>query len=102
MSFFSMIKNADDSFTHSPENERIPDNWYKRAVGDEYSHSIPQYRHRSRCSQVPQVPSTVGGNTGTPNSFVGIEPEDITGGIFNAASLTQGNNLAYFAMQFAT
>ena len=56
MSFFSMIKNADGSFTHSPDNERIPDNWYKRAVGDEYSHSIPQYRHRSRCSQVPQVP----------------------------------------------
>lgn len=37
MSFFSMMKNADGSFTHTPGHERIPDNWYKRAVGDEYS-----------------------------------------------------------------
>lgn len=41
----------------------------------------------------------VGGNTGTTNSFVGIAPEDLTGGVFNAATLTQGNNLECFVFQ---
>jgi hypothetical protein len=29
-------------------------------------------------------------------------PVDITGGVFNSASLTEGNSLACFAMRFAT
>jgi hypothetical protein len=41
----------------------------------------------------------VGGNTGTPNSFVGVNPGDLTGGVFTAANLLQGNNLGCFAFQ---
>ena len=40
-----------------------------------------------------------GGNTGTPNSFVGVDPADLTKGVFNAPSLLQGNNLECFILQ---
>ncbi|TVY51306.1 Aromatic peroxygenase-like protein [Lachnellula cervina] len=99
MSFFAMTKNDDGSFTYTPGNERIPDNWYKRAIGDEYSIPFLTLDTVSAALKYPKFLS-VGGNTGTVNSFVGVEPEDITGGVFNAATLTQGNNLACFSMQF--
>ena len=40
-------------------------------------------------------------NTGTPNSFTGIDIADLTGGVFNAATLTQGNNFACYVYQLA-
>lgn len=43
----------------------------------------------------------IGGNTGTVNSFTGINPGDITGGVFNGATLLQGNNIGCFAFQAA-
>jgi hypothetical protein len=42
-----------------------------------------------------------GGNTGTPNSFVGVDPSDISGGVYNAQTLLQGNNLGCFFFQAA-
>ena len=100
MSFFSVTKNDDGSFTHTPGHEAIPDNWYKRAIGDEYSIPFLNTDTVEAALKYPKFIS-VGGNSGTPNSFVGIAPEDITGGVFNGASLLQGNNLACFAMEFA-
>jgi hypothetical protein len=44
---------------------------------------------------------SVGGNTGATNSFTGVSVVDLSGGVFNAESLKQGNNLWCFAMQFA-
>jgi hypothetical protein len=41
----------------------------------------------------------VGCNTGTPNSFVSVNPGDLTGGVFTAATLLEGNNLGCFAFQ---
>lgn len=38
---------------------------------------------------------------GKVNTLTGVDPADISGGVFNAQMLTQGNNLACFAMQFA-
>ncbi|TVY48236.1 Aromatic peroxygenase-like protein [Lachnellula occidentalis] len=99
MSFFAMTKNADGSFTHTPGNERIPDNWYKRAIGDEYSIPFLTLDTVSAALKYPKFLS-VGGNTGTVNSFVGVQPENITGGVYSAKTLTQGNNLACFSMQF--
>jgi hypothetical protein len=43
----------------------------------------------------------IGGNTGAVNSFVGLEAGDLTGGLFNSATLLQGNNLMCFALQVA-
>tara|TARA_R110002060_G_scaffold11921_2_gene17163 strand:- start:54 stop:428 length:375 start_codon:yes stop_codon:yes gene_type:complete len=40
-----------------------------------------------------------GGNTGTVNSFVGVDTGNLTGGVFNGGDLLQGNNLACFFLQ---
>jgi hypothetical protein len=40
-------------------------------------------------------------NTGTPNSFTGVDIANLTGGVFNAATLTQGNNLGCYVYQLA-
>jgi hypothetical protein len=45
---------------------------------------------------------TVGGNTGTVNSFTPLNFDDLTGGVFNTSTLLEGNNLACFVYQAAT
>jgi hypothetical protein len=40
-------------------------------------------------------------NTGTPNSFVGVDIADLTGGVFNSKTLLEGNNLGCFVYQTA-
>ena len=40
-------------------------------------------------------------NTGKPNTFTGVDISDLTGGVFNAKTLTQGNNFACFVYQLA-
>lgn len=44
---------------------------------------------------------SVGGNTGTVNSFTGIDITNLTEGVYNGASLAKGNNALCFAMQAA-
>ena len=43
----------------------------------------------------------IGGNTGKVNSFTGVSVEDLSGGVFNAANLFEGNNFACFAFELA-
>ena len=43
----------------------------------------------------------VGGNTGTVNTFTGVNLENLTGGVYNTQTLTEGNNLICFAFQAA-
>ncbi|KAI4246883.1 MAG: hypothetical protein L6R42_009777 [Xanthoria sp. 1 TBL-2021] len=96
-SFFA-VTGESGNFKYQPGYERIPDNWYKRAIGTEYS--IPaflldvlQYAH-----QDPRLLS-VGGNTGTTNSFTGVNVTALTKGVFNGGTLAQGNNLQCFIFQ---
>ena len=42
---------------------------------------------------------SVGGNTGTVNSYTGVDVTALTKGVFNGASLAQGNNLQCFIFQ---
>lgn len=42
---------------------------------------------------------SVGGNTGKVDSFTGLDLNDVTGGLVNAGTLTQGNNLLCFGFQ---
>jgi hypothetical protein len=37
--------------------------------------------------------SSIGGNTGTVNSFTGVNLADVTGGVLNVTTLLEGNNL---------
>ena len=42
---------------------------------------------------------SIGGNTGTVNSFTGVDLGNLTGGVYNAANLLEGNNLMCFALE---
>ena len=96
-SFYSITGNYPD-FTYTPGHERFPENWYKRNPVDYYT--IP-YLELDTVAMGLAHPEflAVGGNTGTPNSFVGIQPEDLTGGVFNGATLLKGNNLFCYALE---
>lgn len=98
-SFFA-ISGEPGSFQWSEGQERIPDNWYKRAVGDEYT--IPYFNTDliAAALQYPQFLS-VGGNTGKVDSFAGVDISDLTSGVYNAQNLAQGDNAACFAFQFS-
>ncbi|RYC57927.1 heme-thiolate peroxidase [Xylaria longipes] len=85
-------------FSITPGHERFPDNWYKRNPVDYYT--IPYFAEDAVAMQLQHTQFlSVGGNTGTKNSFVGVDPADLTNGVFNAASLLQGNNAFCFATQ---
>ncbi|KAI4090285.1 MAG: hypothetical protein LQ344_004833 [Seirophora lacunosa] len=96
-SFFA-VTGQPGNFKYTPGHERIPDNFYKRAPGNEYS--IPAFLldvlHFA--TQDPRLLS-VGGNTGTPSSFTGIDVTALTRGVFNGATLSQGDNLQCFIYQ---
>lgn len=40
-------------------------------------------------------------NLGTTDSFTGVDINDLTGGVFNAGDLLDGNNLGCFAYQLS-
>lgn len=98
-SFFSVTGEA-GNFQWTEGNERIPDNWYKRAIGDEYT--IPYFNLdlAAAALQYPQF-LDIGGNTGKTNTFTGVDVQSLTGGVYNLQTLAQGNNAACLAFQFA-
>lgn len=49
-------------------------------------------------TEYPEL-SNIGGNTGTVNSFTGLNLADVTGGVFNVETLLEGNNLLCFAFE---
>lgn len=98
-SFFA-ITGEDGAFKYTEGWERIPDNWYKRNVVDEYTIPYFSLDNLEMASQHPEFLS-VGGNTGTVDSFVGVDPSDLTGGVFNGATLLEGNNLQCYIQQVA-
>lgn len=85
--------------TFDASYEKIPDNWYKRAIGDEYTIPFFQVDLTAAALQYPQF-LDIGGNTGTTNSFTGVDVMNLTGGVYNAQTLAQGNNLFCFGTQF--
>ena len=97
---FHSITGDPGSFTYTPGYEAIPDNWYKRAIGDEYT--IPYFLVDlvAAATQYPEF-LDVGGNTGTTNSFTGVDIADLTGGVYNAQNLLEGDNALCFSYQFA-
>lgn len=43
--------------------------------------------------------NSIGGNTGTVNSFTGIDVSDLSGGVLNLSTLLEGNNLLCFVFE---
>ena len=87
-SFFAITEAADGTLTWKPGYERIPDNWYRRPLGavNEYSPASFAQDLVQIAAVVPEAVS-VGGNTGTVNSFTGADLGNITGGAYQTSDL---------------
>lgn len=98
-SFYS-ITGEPGSFVWTEGHEKIPDNWYKRAIGDEYG-LVPFALDLNIAALEHLEFLSVGGNTGTVNSFTGVDLKNLTGGVFDVTTLAEGNNAICFAFQVA-
>ncbi|KAF7196971.1 Dothistromin biosynthesis peroxidase dotB [Pseudocercospora fuligena] len=87
-------------YVHNIGMERIPENWYRRPSSAQYSLADVFLDLLAGAQQYPDT-LRIGGNTGTTNSFTGVDVGNLTGGVFNGASLFQDNNLACFAFRAA-
>ncbi|KAL8667875.1 MAG: hypothetical protein Q9202_000340 [Teloschistes flavicans] len=83
-SFFA-VSGTPGQFTYQPGYERIPDNCFLADV-EEFAHQDWRL-------------SSVGGNTGTTNSFTGVDITALSKGVFDGATLLEGNNLQCFVFQ---
>lgn len=99
-SFFAITEHADGSLTWQPGYERIPDNWYRRPLGpqNEYSPASFALDLEKIAQTVPEAVS-VGGNTGTTNSFTGVDLGDITGGAYQTEDLLDPTKFVCFFYQ---
>lgn len=94
---FYAVSGEDGNFTYTRGHERIPDNWYTRNIDDPYSITYLTTDDLEMVLQHLDLDS-IGGNTGTVDSFTGVDIADLTGGVLNAATLLEDNNLLCFAM----
>lgn len=99
-SFFS-ITGKSGHFKYTIGHERIPENWYKLAPGDEYT--IPGFLLDvvDHGLKYPNL-LNIGGNTGEPDTFTGVDILDLTKGVYDATTLLEGNNLECFLYQITT
>ncbi|KAB8300543.1 hypothetical protein EYC80_000703 [Monilinia laxa] len=98
-SFFS-ITGEPGNFVWTEGHEKIPDNFYKRALGDEYG-LVPYVVDVIDAGLKNLQFVNIGGNTGKTNTFTGLELKNLTGGVYDSKTLLQGNNAICFAFQFA-
>ncbi|KAH8805188.1 oxidase [Xylogone sp. PMI_703] len=90
------ISGPEGNFTYNRGWERIPENWYRRPV--DYSLVDLNLDTIAMVLKYPELGS-IGGNTGTVNSFAGVDLGNVTGGVLNAATLLEGNNLICFVFE---
>ena len=83
-SFFAITEKDDGALTTRRGHERIPDVWYRRP--DTYDNMMFGNDMVTIWKAAPES-LTVGGNTGTTNSFVGVDLTDLTGGAYNTLDL---------------
>ncbi|CAN9081888.1 unnamed protein product [Alternaria alternata] len=101
---FEGITGEQGNYKWASGQERIPENWYRRAIGDDYGILGLDLDAVDAITKYPEL-VRVGGNTGQPNTFVGVDVDDLTGNVFNAQTLLEGNNamcLAFTAAQVAS
>ncbi|KAJ4384921.1 hypothetical protein N0V86_000525 [Didymella sp. IMI 355093] len=93
---FQGVTGEKGSFQWQAGRERIPDNWHRRPLDNPYSLVSLNVDALDMLEHIPYV-AAIGGNTGEPNTFTGVNIADLTGGVFNAETLLEGNNLMCFA-----
>lgn len=95
---FFGISGQPGSFVWNKGQEQIPQNWYRRPSANPYDVAAVFADLGAQYAQYPET-FKLGGNTGTTNSFTGVDVGNLTGGAYNAQTLMQGNNLGCFAFQ---
>lgn len=65
-SFWGVTKQSDGSWVYK-RNEKLPKNWYNRPDAYHFNTIVNQI-----FAQYQQYPSALGGNTGAPDTFVGL------------------------------
>jgi len=101
MGFYAMdysTSGSEYNFTYQVGWERMPENFYKRAIGDEYTIAGFVLDVLDFGIKDPRLLS-VAGNTGTVDSLTPVDIGSLTKGVFDAATLLQGNNLECFIFQ---
>ncbi|KAK4561539.1 hypothetical protein LTR86_004857 [Recurvomyces mirabilis] len=94
-SFFG-VTGESGSLTWLPGKERVPEDWYRRP-------SYAPYEAQDVVGDVAigylAYPNTLkfGGNTGAVNTFTGVNVANLSGGVYSADNLFQGNNFGCFA-----
>jgi hypothetical protein len=78
--------------------EHIPANFYKRAIGNEYTISEFMEDTFSFASKFPEMVS-IGGHTGKVASYAALDLGNLTGGTYNFTDLLEENNLCCFVFQ---
>ncbi|KAK1216745.1 hypothetical protein PQX77_020632 [Marasmius sp. AFHP31] len=99
-SFFAVSGNTPSEFVYQEGWERIPENWYKRPVGDDYGLVAYTVDLLAAALEHP-IFLSLGGNTGTVDSYTAVSLEDFTGGVLNAETLLEGDNLLCFMVEAA-
>ncbi|KAF7164830.1 hypothetical protein CNMCM5623_009257 [Aspergillus felis] len=87
---FYGIYGGEGNLTYREGWERIPENWYKTPL--DYGLVQLNLDLVDWSLKHPELAS-IGGNTGTVNSFAGVNLADVTGGVLNLTTLLEGNNL---------
>ncbi|MCJ1467988.1 hypothetical protein MMC07_006614 [Pseudocyphellaria aurata] len=96
-SFFSVTEKSDGSLSWKPGHERIPDNWYRRPRGLQNDYALYSFAlDLLQMAKVVPEAVAVGGNTGTVNSFAGVELADITGGVYHTLDLLNPQKFTCF------
>lgn len=96
---FFAVTGEPGNFVHNPGQERIPENWYKRPGGIEAYNGVKAVADLLANNAIYPGSIRFGGNTGTVDSFAGVDMTDWTGGVFNLADLAEGNNGVCFLLQ---
>jgi hypothetical protein len=94
------ISGDSGSYTATQGHERIPDNWYKRAIEYPYDNAYFVADLANAALLHPKFLS-VGGNTGKVNTFTPVDVANLTDGLYNSKTFLEGNNAACFAYQLA-
>lgn len=95
-SFWGVVDTEEGGLEYKRGWERIPNNWFKTPV--DYGLIGLNLDLVSWITKYPELAS-IGGNTGTVNSFTALDISDLSGGVLNVATLLEGNNLLCFALE---
>ncbi|KAJ7024073.1 hypothetical protein C8F04DRAFT_1303402 [Mycena alexandri] len=97
-SIYAISTDLSGNLVYTPGHERIPENWYRRPFLDEYDarHVIPDLL--AMWLRYPEL-LLFGGNINGTNTYAPIDIGNLTGGVFNTASLLEGDNAACFVFQ---